>query len=205
MNVATDAVSRSADVASQNASTAARRLQNSLLEFRRCINHCECLAFSHENARTSAAHGDDVSRTGEPRSELRRNFLHRRAHDWNFLPAHMLGKKTGTRKRRFFCNIKRRTGKRLSALLAMPSARSKCASAEADRALARGSGARAGRTLDGQGTGRALDRSFNRASTVQAPLWNDIPSVSSRASDGPCFESGAARRSRGSSEKRKRF
>jgi Adenosine deaminase len=30
----------------------------------------------------------------------------------------MLGKKTGTRKRRFFCNIKRRTGKRLSALLA---------------------------------------------------------------------------------------
>src|SRR4051794_22102311 len=88
---------------------AAASLPNSLLEFRRCINHCECLAFSHENARTSAAYRDDVSRTGEPRSELRRNFLHRRAHDWNFLPAHMLGKKTGTRKRRFFCNIKRRT------------------------------------------------------------------------------------------------
>src|SRR6476620_11174795 len=115
------------------------RLQNSLLELRRCINHWECLAFSHENARSSGDHGDDVSRTGEPRSELRRNFLHRRAHDWNFLPAHMLGEKTGTRKRRFFCNINRRTGKRLSALLAMPSARSKCAAAEADRALARGS------------------------------------------------------------------
>src|SRR5437867_3968357 len=177
--------------------------QNSLLEFRRCINDCERLVFPHENARTSAAHRDDVSRTDEARSELRRNFLHRRAHDWNFLPAHMLGKKTGTRKRRFFLNIERRTGERLSALLALPSARSKRASAETDRALACGSGARAGRTPHGQGTGRALDRSFNCASTVQAPLWNDIPSVSSRAPDGPCFEPGAERRSRGSGKKRK--
>ena len=44
----------------------AASLPNSLLEFRRCVNHCECLAFSDENARTSAAHRDDVSRTGEP-------------------------------------------------------------------------------------------------------------------------------------------
>jgi len=41
-------------------------LPNSLLEFRRCVNDCQCLAFSHENAQTSAAHRDDVSRTGEP-------------------------------------------------------------------------------------------------------------------------------------------
>src|SRR5512133_526399 len=114
----------------------------------------------------------------------------------------MFGKKTGTRKRRFFCNVRRRAGKRLSALLALPPARSKRASAEINRALARGSGARAGRTADGQGIGRALDRSFNCAATVQAPLWNDIPSVSSRASDGSCFEPGAARRSRRSGEKR---
>src|SRR5215469_11788416 len=114
----------------------------------------------------------------------------------------MLGEKTRARKRRFFCNVKRRSGKRLSALLALPPARSKRASAETDRALARGSGERARRTPDGQGTGRALDRSFNRAATVQAPLWNDIPSVPSRASDGSCFEPGTARRSRGSSEKR---
>src|SRR5262249_18340402 len=40
-------------------------LQNSLFEFRRCINDCECLGFPHENARTSAARRDDVSRTGE--------------------------------------------------------------------------------------------------------------------------------------------
>src|SRR6266576_1005959 len=180
----------------------ARRLQNSLLEFRRCINDCERLAFPHETARTSAAHRDDVSRTDETRYELRRNFLHRRAHDWNFLPAHMLGKKTGPRKRRFFCNIERRAGERLSALLALLPARSKRASAETDRALTRGSGARAGRTPHGQGTGRALDRSFNRAPTVQAPLWNDISSVSSRAPDGSCFGPGAARRSRRSSEKR---
>ena len=52
------------------ASEDARATSNSLLEFRRCINDCERLAFSHENARTSAAHRDDVSRTGEPRSEL---------------------------------------------------------------------------------------------------------------------------------------
>src|SRR6476619_4965313 len=103
-------------------------LQNSLLEFRRCINDCERLAFPHENARTSAAHRDDVSRTGEPRCELRGNFLYWRAHDWNFLPSHMLGEKTSTGERRFLCNIKRRTGKRLSALLALPSARSKRAS-----------------------------------------------------------------------------
>src|SRR6266550_9030454 len=114
----------------------------------------------------------------------------------------MLGKKTGTRKRRFFCNIKRRTGEWLSALLALPPARSKRASAEIDRALARGSGARAGWTPHGQGTGRALDRSFNCASTVQAPLRNDVPSVSSGAPDGSCFEPGAEGRSRGSSEKR---
>src|SRR5438093_10615475 len=71
----------------------AASLPNSLLEFRRCIDDHECLAFSHENARTSAARRDDVSRTGEPRSELRRNFLYWRAHDWNFLPPYMLGKK----------------------------------------------------------------------------------------------------------------
>src|SRR5262249_29663615 len=128
----------------------------------------------------SAADRDDVSRAGEPRSELRRNFLHRRAHDWNFLPAHMLGKKTCTRKRRFFCNIKRRAGKRLSALFALSSARSKRASAETDRAPARGSRACARRTPHGEGTGRAFNRSLNRAATVQAPLWNDVPSVSSR-------------------------
>ena len=40
-----------------------------------------------------------------------------------FSAAHMLGKKTGTRKRRFFCNIKQRIGERLSASLALPSAR----------------------------------------------------------------------------------
>src|SRR3954470_8102826 len=147
---------------------AAASLPNSLLEFRRCINDSECLAFSHENARTSAAHRDDVSRTGESRSELRGDLLHRCAHDRNFLPPHMLCKKTGARKRRFFCNIRRRTGERLPALLALPPARSKCASAEADRAFTCGSGARAGRTPDGQGTGRALHRCFNRASTVQA-------------------------------------
>jgi hypothetical protein len=45
-------------------------LPNLLLEFRRCINDCERLGFSHENARTSAARRDDVSRTGETRSEL---------------------------------------------------------------------------------------------------------------------------------------
>src|SRR4051794_20298151 len=67
-------------------------LPNSLLEFRRCINDSECLAFSHENARTSTAHRDDVSRTREPRPELRGDLLHRCAHDRNFLPAHMLGK-----------------------------------------------------------------------------------------------------------------
>src|SRR5262249_18614054 len=106
-------------------------------EFRRCIDHFECLAFSHENARTSSANRDDVSRTGQPGSELRRNFLHRRAHDWNFLSSHMFGKKTGTRKRRLFCNIKRRSGKRLSTLFALPPARSKRPSAETDRALAR--------------------------------------------------------------------
>src|SRR4030095_5403929 len=105
-------------------------LPNSLLEFRRCINDPECLGFLHENARTSAARRDDVSRPDEPRSKFRRNLLHRRAHDWNFLPAHMLGKKTGTRKRRFFCNIKRRFGERLSPLFALPPTRSKCASAE---------------------------------------------------------------------------
>jgi hypothetical protein len=33
----------------------ARRLQNSLLEFRRCINVCEHLAFVHEDARTPSA------------------------------------------------------------------------------------------------------------------------------------------------------
>ena len=105
----------------------------------------------------------------------------------------------GVRTTGIFC---RRAGKRLSALLALPPARSKRPSAEVDRAPARGSGARAGRTPHGQGTGRALDRSFNRASTVQAPLWNDIPSVSSRAPNGSCFEPGAERRSRGSGEKR---
>src|SRR5215213_3932664 len=109
-----------------------RRLQNSLLEFRRCINDRERLAFPHENARTSAARRDDVSRIDETRFELRRNFLYRCAHNWNFLPAYVLGKKTGTRKRRFFCNIKRRTGKRLSALPTLPPARSKRASAETD-------------------------------------------------------------------------
>src|SRR5262245_7890782 len=168
-------------------------MENSLLEFRRCTNDCERVAFPHENARTSTAGRDDVSRAGEPRSELRRNFLHRRAHDRNFLPAHMFGKKTDTRKRRFFCNIKRRSGKRLSALLALPPTRSKRASAETDRAFARGSGARAGRTADRQRIGRALDRPFNRTATVQAPLWNDIPSVSSRAPHGSCLEPGAAR------------
>src|SRR5262245_19925685 len=177
-------------------------MENSLLEFRRCTNDCERVAFPHENARTSTAGRDDVSRAGEPRSELRRNFLHRRAHDRNFLPAHMLGKKTGTRKRRFFCDVKRRSGERLSALLALSSARSKRASADTDRAPARGSGARAVRTPAGQGTGRAVDRSVNRAATVQASLWDDIPGVSSRAPDGSCLEPGAARRSRGSSEKR---
>src|SRR5262245_38639258 len=125
------------------------RLQNSLLEFRRCINHCECLAFPYENARTPAAHRNDVSRTSEPRCELRRNFFHRRAHDWNFLSADMLGKKTSTPKRRFFCNVERRVGKRLSALFALSPARSKRTPAETDRTFARGSGARAGRTTDG--------------------------------------------------------
>ena len=90
--------------------------------------------------------------------------------------------------------------KRLSALLALPSARSKRASAETDRALARRSGARAGRTPHGQGTGRALDRSFNRAAAVQTSLRNDVSSLSSCGPDGPCLEPRAARRSRGSSE-----
>jgi hypothetical protein len=45
-------------------------LPNLLLEFRRCINDCERLGFPHENARTSATRRDDVSRTGETRSEL---------------------------------------------------------------------------------------------------------------------------------------
>ena len=46
---------------------------------------------------------------------------------------------------------------------------------------ARRSGARAGRTPHGQGTGGALDRSFNRAAAVQTPLRNDVSSLSSCA------------------------
>src|SRR5436305_12345789 len=175
----------------------ARRLQNSLLEFRRCIDDCECLALRNENGRPSAARRDDVPRTGEPRSKLRRNLLYWRAHDWNFLPPHLRGKKARAGKRRLFCDIQPGAGKWLSALLALPSARSKRASAEINRAVASGSGARAWWTPDRQGTGRALNRSFNRAQTVQASLRNDISSVSSRAPDGPCVESGPARRSRG--------
>src|ERR1700758_463177 len=117
----------------------------------------------------------------------------------------MLGKKTSPQKRRFFCNIKRRSGKRLSALLALSPTRSKRTPAETDRAFARGSGARTGRTADGQGTGRAFHRSFNRAATVQAPLWNDIPSVSSRAPNGRRFEPGATGGPRGRGTKWERL
>ena len=42
----------------------------------------------------------------------------------------------------------------------------------------------------------ALDRSVHSAATVQATLWDDISSVSSRPPDGACFEPGAAGRSR---------
>ena len=65
MNVAT-ALCRRALLRFAKRPGTARRLQNSLLEFRRCINDCEYLAFPHENARTFAAYRDDVSRTGEP-------------------------------------------------------------------------------------------------------------------------------------------
>ena len=69
--------------------------KNSVPEFRRCVNARECLIFAYENTRSSSAAGNDVSRARESRFELRMNFLCRRAHNWNFLPAYMHGEKAG--------------------------------------------------------------------------------------------------------------
>src|SRR6266850_441926 len=91
---------------------------------------------AHENARTSAAARNNVSRISESRLEFRGNFLHRRADHWNFLPAHLYSEKAGARERRFFCDAKRCIGERLSAVFALPSTRSKCAAAETNRAPA---------------------------------------------------------------------
>jgi hypothetical protein len=54
MGDVTTALSRRAEVFHNRLDTP-RRLENSLLEFRRCINAAERLAFVHEDARTSSA------------------------------------------------------------------------------------------------------------------------------------------------------
>jgi len=103
----------------------------------------------------SAAHGDDVSRTGEPRSELRRNFFTSGvAHDWNFLPAHVLGKKNRHAKNvDFFATSSDALGKTVfrpclrPAIPLDPSARPP----KLIERLRAEVEARAGRTLDGQG------------------------------------------------------
>src|SRR6266487_3305497 len=60
----------------------------------------------YESARTSSSLRNDVSRFGQSRPELRRDFFCWRAHDRNFLPANVHGEKTGARERRFFRDAK---------------------------------------------------------------------------------------------------
>src|SRR2546429_8938798 len=91
---------------------------------------------AYENTRTPSADRNDVSRACKSRSELRRHISCRGAHDGNFLPADVHGKKAGARECEFLRYGERSVGGRLSSLFALSSDRAKHTSSETARALA---------------------------------------------------------------------
>src|SRR5436190_11257615 len=90
----------------------------------------------YESARTSSSLRNDVSRFGQSRPELRRDFFCWRAHDGNFLPANVHGKKTGARECRFFRDVQPGVARRVSSLLTLSSDESRQAATRVDRAFA---------------------------------------------------------------------
>src|SRR5438876_11461397 len=75
----------------------------------------------YESARTSSSLRNDVSRFGQSRPELRRDFFCWRADDGNFLPANVHGNKTGARECRFFRDAKPGVARWVSSLLTLSS------------------------------------------------------------------------------------